>query len=91
MHQPELRNIRSEPRLLGAARPSGVALISSISAARWLLLLVIVAGVYFFHGFVVPVLAALVIAFASWPLFCRLPAARSAETGRLAAAHRHPA
>ena len=72
MHQPELRNTRHEPRLLGAARTSGVALISSISAARWLLFLVIVAGVYFFHGFVVPVLAALVIATASWPLFCRL-------------------
>jgi predicted PurR-regulated permease PerM len=72
VHETQLRNIRSEPRLLGAARPSGVALISSISAARWLLLLVIVAGIYFFHGFVVPVLAALVIASASWPLFCRL-------------------
>lgn len=72
MHQPEVRNIRSEPRLLGAARPSSVALISPISAARWLLFLIIVAGIYFFHGFVVPVLAALVIASASWPLFCRL-------------------
>lgn len=72
VHQPELRNIRSEPRLLGAARPTSVALISPISAARWLLFLIIVAGIYFFHGFVVPVLAALVIATASWPLFCRL-------------------
>ncbi len=79
MHEPQLRNLRPEPRLLGAARASGVALISSISAARWLLLLVIVAGIYFFYGFVVPVLAALVIATASWPLFCRL---RGALGGR---------
>jgi predicted PurR-regulated permease PerM len=63
---------RGEPRLLGAARQSSVALISSLSAARWLLVLVILAGVYFFHGFLVPVLAALVIAFASWPLYTRL-------------------
>ncbi|NVP54834.1 AI-2E family transporter [Rhizobium sp. DBTS2] len=79
VHEPQLRNLRPEPRLLGAARASGVALISSISAARWLLLLVIVAGIYFFYGFVVPVLAALVIATASWPLFCRL---RGALGGR---------
>ncbi len=63
---------RSEPRFLGAARPSGAALISPISAARWLLVLVVFAGIYFFHGFLVPVLAALVIAFASWPLYSRL-------------------
>jgi predicted PurR-regulated permease PerM len=63
---------RNEPRFLGAARPSSVALISPISAARWLLVLVVFAGIYFFHGFVVPVLAALVIAFASWPLYSRL-------------------
>ncbi len=40
--------------------------------ARWLLVLVLAAGVYFFHGFVVPVLAALTIGFASWPLYKRL-------------------
>ena len=59
---------RNEPRLLGVARTSGAALISPVSAARWLLVLIVLAGIYFFHGFVVPVLAALVIAFASWPL-----------------------
>jgi len=48
------------------------AVIPTLSAARWLLLLVIAAGVYFFHGFLVPVLAALVIAFASWPLYRKL-------------------
>jgi predicted PurR-regulated permease PerM len=37
--------------------------------ARWLLVLVLLAGVYFFKGFLVPVLAALVIGFASWPLY----------------------
>ena len=39
--------------------------------ARVLLLLILVAGVYFFHGFLVPVLAALIIGFASWPLYER--------------------
>lgn len=41
-------------------------------AARWLLLLLLAAGIYFFSGFLVPVLAALVIGFASWPLYQRL-------------------
>ena len=40
--------------------------------ARWLLFLVLAAGIYFFHGFLVPVLAALIIGFASWPLYKRL-------------------
>lgn len=43
-------------------------------AARWLLVLVLAAGVYFFSGFLVPVLAALVIGIASWPLYRRLVA-----------------
>ena len=43
-------------------------LISDISAARWLLVFIIAAAAYFFHGFLVPVLAATIIAFASWPL-----------------------
>lgn len=43
-------------------------------AVRWMVLLLLVAAVYFFHGFVVPVLAALVIGFASWPLYRRLVA-----------------
>ncbi|WP_313292629.1 AI-2E family transporter [Rhizobium rhizoryzae] len=46
-----------------------IALIPPISAARWLLILIVFAGIYFFHGFVIPVLAALVIGFASWPLY----------------------
>ena len=40
--------------------------------ARWLVAFVVLAGVYFFHGFLVPVLAALIIGFASWPLYERL-------------------
>ncbi|NMG35706.1 AI-2E family transporter [Azoarcus sp. TTM-91] len=40
--------------------------------ARGLLVLVLAAGVYFFSGFLVPVLAALIIGFASWPLYRRL-------------------
>ncbi|WP_137128914.1 AI-2E family transporter [Rhizobium sp. FY34] len=49
-----------------------IALIPPISAARWLLVLVVFAGIYFFHGFLVPVLAALVIGFASWPIYREL-------------------
>ena len=51
-----------------AAQP----LIPPRAVARWLLIFVLLAGVYFFRGFVVPVLAALVIGFASWPLYRRL-------------------
>ncbi len=40
--------------------------------ARWLLILILTAGIYFFYGFLIPVLAALIIGFASWPLFDRL-------------------
>jgi predicted PurR-regulated permease PerM len=39
--------------------------------ARWLLILVLLAGVYFFSGFLVPGLAALIIGFASWPIYRR--------------------
>lgn len=39
---------------------------------RGLLLLILTAGVYFFHGFLVPALAALIIGFATWPLYRRL-------------------
>jgi predicted PurR-regulated permease PerM len=40
--------------------------------ARWLLALVLLIAVYFFIGFLVPVLAALVIGFASWPTYERI-------------------
>ncbi|WP_459615893.1 AI-2E family transporter [Bordetella sp. 2513F-2] len=40
--------------------------------ARWLLLLVLLAGVYFLSGFLVPVLAAMIIGLATWPLYQRL-------------------
>lgn len=39
---------------------------------RGLLLLILLAGVYFFRGFVVPGLAALIVGFATWPLYRRL-------------------
>src|SRR5690606_41895467 len=42
------------------------------SIARWLLVFILIAAIYFFGGFVVPVLAALIIGFASWPLYERL-------------------
>ncbi|WP_425310582.1 AI-2E family transporter [Falsirhodobacter halotolerans] len=51
---------------------SRIPLISDLSIARWMLLLVLIAAVYFFHGFLVPVLAAMIISFASWPVFCRV-------------------
>ena len=52
--------------------PPRAPLVGYDSVARWLLVFVLAAGVYFFHGFLVPVLAALVIGFASWPLYKRL-------------------
>ena len=72
LNQPDTRRPLKPLRLMGAAAPLRSAVVPPISAARWLLLLVFAAGVYFFHGFLVPVLAALVIAFASWPLYRRL-------------------
>ncbi|AXQ94587.1 AI-2E family transporter [Cereibacter azotoformans] len=68
-----------QDRLKRARKP----LITDISAARWLLLLILAASVYFFHGFLVPVLAAVIIAFASWPLLQRLE--RSLPIGRAGA------
>jgi len=38
---------------------------------RGLLALILLAGIYFFGGFLVPVLAALIVGFASWPLYQR--------------------
>src|SRR3546814_18812622 len=65
-------NPKQGQRWLGPVAPSRSALIPPISAARWLLVLIVTAGLYFFHGFLVPVLAALVIGFASWPLYRKL-------------------
>jgi predicted PurR-regulated permease PerM len=45
---------------------------TNVAVARALLLFILAAGVYFFIGFLVPVLAALIICFASWPLYQRL-------------------
>ncbi|RVJ48405.1 AI-2E family transporter, partial [Sinorhizobium meliloti] len=65
-------NLPVEPRLFGQPAHSRSALVVPISAARWLLVLILLCGVYFFHGFLVPVLAAVVIGFASWPIYWRL-------------------
>jgi len=46
--------------------------VSNTALSRILLLLVVAAGVFFFIGFLVPVLAALIICFASWPIYERL-------------------
>ena len=40
--------------------------------SRWLLIFLLLIAVYFFHDFLVPVLGALIIGFASWPLYRRL-------------------
>lgn len=48
--------------------------------ARWLLVLMLLAGVYFFQGFLIPVLAALIIGFASWPLYRKLVKACGGRT-----------
>jgi len=61
--------LRKEPPWLGQQGSQRTALIPPLSAARWLLVLIAAAGIYFFHDFLVPVLAALVIGFASWPLY----------------------
>lgn len=66
------RKPAGEPRLMGPSAPTRAAVLPPLSAARWLLVLILAAGIYFFHGFLVPVLAALVITFASWPLYRRL-------------------
>ena len=65
----EPRANRDEQPWLGSSLPSRTALIPPLSAARWLLVLISAAGIYFFQDFLVPVLAALVIGFASWPLY----------------------
>ncbi|MGL3605580.1 AI-2E family transporter [Rhizobium sp. G187] len=72
MSKSDEQNLKQGPRWLGPTRTAQTALITPISAARWLLVLVGAAAIYFFHGFLVPVLASLVIAFASWPLYRRL-------------------
>lgn len=68
---PARRKTPEEPRLFGPAS-SRIALVAPLTMARWLLVLIAAAGIYFFHGFLVPVLAALIVAFASWPLYRRL-------------------
>ncbi|MDW6021361.1 AI-2E family transporter [Mesorhizobium sp. BAC0120] len=72
MREPEAGKPVRERRLFGTSAPVRSAVVQPLSAARWLLILILAAGVYFFHGFVFPVLAALVIAFATWPLYRRL-------------------
>lgn len=61
-----------EPRLLGPTPSARTALVPPIAAARWIILLILLACVYFFHDFLLPVLAALIIGFASWPLYLRV-------------------
>lgn len=46
--------------------------LPALLIARWLLVLVFLAGMYFLSGFLVPILAALIIGLASWPIYQRL-------------------
>lgn len=52
--------------------PTRQPVLPAYLLARWLLVLVVLTGLYFLSGFLVPVLAALIICLASWPLFQRL-------------------
>ncbi|RDE08755.1 AI-2E family transporter [Pelagibacterium lacus] len=60
---------------MGFASSTRAALVPAMSLARWLIILILLACVYFFHGFLVPVLAALIIGFASWPVYRRVRSA----------------
>ena len=60
-------------------RPAPRPLVTDLSAARWLLLGILAASIYFFHGFLIPVLAATIICVASWRIRERL-AQRSGPT-----------
>ncbi|MEO6848855.1 MAG: AI-2E family transporter [Chthoniobacterales bacterium] len=51
---------------------SPASLLPEHPLARILLLLILIGGIYFFYGFIVPVLAALIIGFASWPIYQRI-------------------
>ena len=73
MNEQEGHKNKRELRLLGRAAPIRAAVVQPLSAARWLLILIVAAGVYFFHGFLVPVLAALIIGAA---LLMRVPRVR---------------
>lgn len=47
-------------------------LLPAYSIARWLIFFIALAGLYFLRGFLVPLLAALIIGLASWPLYKQL-------------------
>lgn len=69
MSEPGPDSPHAESRWLGTGTADRRALIPPLLAVRFLLVMVAAAAIYFFHDFVVPVLAALVIAFASWPRY----------------------
>ena len=67
MTQADPSSARRRPRLLGLAAPARTALIPPISAARWIILLIVLVSIYFFHGFLVPVPA--IVAIGLWIAF----------------------
>lgn len=70
----EATRIAPQPAPEPARGPYEPPLIGTRSVARWLLVAVLAASVWFFHGFLAPVLAAMIIAFATWPLHQRVQA-----------------
>ena len=56
--QADIQTPSKGPRWLGQATANRIALITPISVARWLLVLIGIAAIYFFHGVLVPVRAA---------------------------------
>lgn len=58
-----------ERTLIVSSQRTNAVLVAPHSIARWLLVFVLLAGAYFFYGFLVPALAALIIGFASWPIY----------------------
>lgn len=83
-HKKKVTKTQEHTRWLGTPTRPQAALVPPISLARWLLVLVLAAGIYFFRDFLISVLAALVIGFASWPLY--RPVLRQAGGNRTVAA-----
>ncbi|AGA64451.1 hypothetical protein B488_04590 [Liberibacter crescens BT-1] len=63
---------QDKPRWIGAIPSFKEAILRPLVIARWIIILIVLGAVYFFQGFFVPILTALVIGIASWPLHKRI-------------------
>lgn len=72
VHSKEDSSGKSTPRNAESVTTMTSSIVPDNLVARWLLVLLLLVAAYFFIGFLVPILAALVIGFASWPLYQRL-------------------